>query len=338
MTPEELNGITIVDSSQYKTLCETEFQNGKKTHTLHPITIQMDDDKNISARIVKKTGHGGRYNRVNVHGEPIGDNGALGAGLTKFVQEACLVFKSKDGEVVAKKIALTAEDKKPSNNMKALMQQYSELKNVCVAVNYLPTVQTKSHGFINQCKPTMGCKSFKMISKRLGMATIAQDAHQFFSAPQSIEDKYEFTVGVLRLILTLTNLNIAHGDIKPKNLDQMGRSIDNDTMLTSKGPFDHAYTPKYVGFYESTSFENIQRQDAFAAAASIYEIFAGKTLVKDNELDFMKKIEVKEEKEEKEVKAFIIRIHNRINSLEIDENLKQLLLDMTVTNTKGPYQ
>lgn len=339
MTVEELGNLSVKSAGKYKTK-RVKFNQ----FSYHPITIMVNDIQK-DAFIIKKTGYGGRHRRIDRFGKPIKD-AALGAGSYKFVQEALLMYEGKDGKFVHKKFALTAEDltaedKTPSKRVQDfkrvqdLMTKFPDLRRVCAEVKYLPSVRTHNHGS-NRVGQASGPKRSRSIEKTLGMAVLSEDANAFFSTNRSKEEKNMFINGVLELIQTLAKKDLVHNDIKPANLDKYGRAIDNDSMTARGDGLEHLYTSIYGGFWEGSNFDDKKKQDAFAAAASIYFILTGKHLV--DRFDLVMKRDSHQIWSVDTSQEVLFKIHRRIDSLHVKENLKELLWNMTGTNNKGPYQ
>ena len=75
-----------------------------------------------------------------------------------------------------------------------------------------------------------------------------------------------------------------------------------------------------------TTFRGKQRQDAFAAAASIFEVY-------DSERDEL----IDRDDDKRSDRDVIKKTRDKINKLTVEPVLKQLLLDMTGTNESGTY-
>ncbi|MGC6366956.1 MAG: hypothetical protein ACON35_03045 [Candidatus Marinamargulisbacteria bacterium] len=336
MTAQDLQSISITDASQYKKGREKVTVNGQK-YTKHPITITVNG-KQKEAVILKKTGHGGRQRRFDEYGNAKKGTGALGAGSFKFVQEAVLMYEGDNGDIVSQKFALTAQDSKAKEdiNVQQLLDDNKALSKVCIGSKFM-SVKARRHAGPSDAKN----KTWFEKNKTLGLAVKVEEAFDLaISKETSQEEKENFKNGVLRLVATLANEDAAHSDIKIKNLDRHGNSIDHGSLVKKKDGDDwdwygSIHTPGKVSFYqwihsdEFGTFEGKQRQDAFAAAVSIYEVYTGKNLINQDD-----KYRLEEGSSSNQLRNMIMTTRERIESLnDVEPELKQLLLDMTGTNT-----
>lgn len=329
----------------FRFLCETNYKDKRKKggdFSKHPVKVSFNNQKDeYDAYIVKMTNFGGRKRRCRAC-----DNGVLGVGAKQFVQEALLTYISNSGDAVYLKVALKAQEI-PENSkeklakktkyiqkMKELMSNYPELRKVCAEEKHLPFFSTQNH------TSTCGEKDSGKCKKILSIAALSKDAHTKVRSGLTNDEKEAFKNGVVELLRVLCKNNLAHGDIKPENLDITGKSIDTD-FFTSDDMNGVCYTGLYMGFHnpkflstKTRKFEDIQRVDAFSSAATIYFIYTKNLLV--NDLDHLEKDEYGVAGWKKS-DTVIHKIRERINGLPVDQETKQLLLDMTGTNETGPY-
>ena len=139
---------------------------------------------------------------------------------------------------------------------------------------------------------------------------------------------------MLSFLKTFIDSDVVHRDIKPENLgitdDGTIISIDNESIREASitdsfhGTLDYLskQAHDWLKNHRPLTKEDQQSLDAFATAHTIYEIWTGQSFPCEANTD-----------------ENLNRISEKINNmlLDKDSSLKQLLLDMTGTNSTGPY-
>ena len=284
----------------------------------------------------------------------------LGFGTFKFAQKAVMVLPNSDPI----KFALTTQEytnQIPDGiqlelDIEQRLRQLPHLHSAVVLPKYVKT-KGKLHGNHSDKLLPCGQKLNETGNKILGIMPICNDASQLFKYG-TVNQKKIFIDGLLNTLQTLARSNVIHNDIKPQNMDWKGRSIDNGSMQFNPNDddCDDYGTPSYHCLYQQSPFrsrsftkELKQRQDSFAAAATIYEVLtdqrldskyaAGHFYQRPNGTEYYKLNVLPLY----QFRQKIDDIRTKINAAQFpfdnsyNQELKIKLLNMTGTNETGPF-
>ena len=319
--------------------------------SIHEIIINRHN-KTERAWLIKKSSENGRENKLK-------NGSGLGYGTFKFAQIICLFFADQ----TYLKCALTTQEY--NGTMPSCVQ--SELINATKLTNatnlsqvVVPTIYFnaigKTHVDSNGFFYPAG-KKYASASKLLGLMPISNNA-TYLCKQGTTEQKKNFVFGVLNTLIRFQKQTVIHQDIKPQNLDCDGRSIDNGSLLFNPSDLDcdDYGTPGYHCLYQQRSVDVQpfskqlkERQDSFAAAATIFEVLTGQQL--DSNIvngKFLngpdgKKYYVLTPISDEQFHQKINDIRHKINTASFpfddlfNQALKTLLLNMTGTNDKSPH-
>jgi len=172
------------------------------------------------------------------------------------------------------------------------------------------------------------------------------------------EQKRTFVIGILNTLATFQKHNVIHQDIKPQNLNDYGRSIDNGTLLFDPSDLecDDYGTPGYHCLFQQFSSESQpfskklkESQDSFAVAATIFEVLTGQKLdsniVNGNFFQhpdgqkFYKLTPISNDQFLQKIDTIRYKINTAPFPFDdlFNQTLKTLLLNMTGTNDKLPH-
>jgi hypothetical protein len=311
--------------------------------SMHKIRILFKNGSTENGWIIKRSGFGGRAEKLESH---IG----LGSGTFKFVQTVIIYTETKKTTICLAYATQEHENGMPNDLAKEirLMQECKKtdvLKEVLICPFYL-TKNGKKHRDKE--------KMTGLVTKTIGLMPISRSANTLADKGSPLQ-KQAFIKGIFKTLIELTNHNLIHQDFKSDNVDWIGRSFDNGSMIKlpeNESDLTDYGSPGYHSLEQSkypdkpVNAARKQQQDSFAVSATIYHILTGQLLYNkiisghffsiDNKIKYqLLKTETTLSDFEynfKNIQLKIQALSGTFDSAETDNAFKNLMFDMTGTN------